>query len=303
MLKRDKQVGEYILIEKLGSGGFGEVWKAEKRTVLSVSYFAIKFFRADNDEEIDINAVKREVEIWQKLSGLPHVISVIEANQFEEFVYIVSEFADGGSLDKWLTDNHGMANSHDQAVAIVSQVLLGLESMHSTGFVHRDLKPANILLKRNILFLADFGISRQMKTHSKTAGTAGTYHYMPPEAFETEPIVSVHTDIWAAGVLLQRLLSGKMPFPQKEIPSLMGAIVMHEPVTLPETVPFGLREVVKKALQKKREDRFQTAREMREALTNALTITEPNPDLIVTIVDEEQKTNPIIDETQDWREI
>lgn len=270
MLEKGKRVGEYVLLEKLGAGGFGEVWKAEKRTEFSTSYFAIKFFRPKDDEEIDVSAVKREVGTWQSLNGLPNIISVIEANRFEDYVYIVSEFAEGGSLDRWLKANGGKAHSTEEAVKITQQILQGLEGMHGEGFVHRDLKPANVLLKRNIFYLADFGISRQMKTHSKTTGTAGTYEFMPPEAFEKNPSVSVHTDIWAAGAILQKLLTGHLPFPQDEIPSLMAAILMSEPEPLPETVPFELRGIVKKALQKKREDRFQSANEMREALQNAL---------------------------------
>lgn len=305
MLKKDEQVGEYVLVEKLGSGGFGEVWKAEKRTVLSVSQFAIKFFRTDDDKEIDLDTVRREVEIWQRLSGLPHIISVIEGNKFEDYVYIVSEFADGGSLDKWIRAHGGQANSHGEAMAIVGQILQGLESMHGEGFVHRDLKPANILVKRNLLYLADFGISRQMKTHSKTSGTAGTYDYMPPEAFDGQPVVSIHTDIWAAGVLLQKLLTGAMPFPQTDIPSLMGAIIMREPEPMP-SVPYGLQEVVKKALQKDRRDRFQSAREMRDALSTALTnpqqlvFPKPSTDSIVTKIDH-KIPEPPVEETQDWR--
>ena len=270
MLKRDKQVGEYILVEKLGTGGFGEVWKAEKRTKLSVSFFALKFFRPNDGEKIDLETVKKEVQTWQSLSGLPNIISVIEANIFEDFVYIVSDFAEGGSLEKWLKDNGGKANSLEEAIIITRQILQGLEGMHRAGFVHRDLKPANILVKKGVIYLADFGISRQMKTHSTTTSSAGTYEFMPPEAFDKKPTVSIHTDIWAAGVILQKLLIGQLPFPQDEIPSLITAILMGEPESLPPDIPSELREIVKKALQKKRENRFQWAREMSEALRDAL---------------------------------
>lgn len=276
MLEKNKKVGNYILLEKLGTGGFGEVWKAEKRTSLSVSLFALKFFRPNDDEKIDLESVRKEVETWQSLSGLPNVISVVEADVFENYVYIVSDFAESGSLEKWLKENEGKANSVEEAVTITRQILHGLEGMHRAGFVHRDLKPANILIKKGVIYLADFGISREMKTHSKTTSTAGTYEFMPPEAFDKKPTVSVHTDIWAVGVILQKLLTGKLPFPQDEIPSLISGILMGEPEPLPQTVPGELREIVNKALQKKREDRFQWAREMSDALRNAVNTKETN---------------------------
>jgi formylglycine-generating enzyme required for sulfatase activity len=270
MLEKDKKVGEYYLVEKLGSGGFGEVWKAEKRSALSISYFALKFFRPNKDAKIDLGSVKKEVQVWQTLSGLPNVISVIEANIFEDYVYIVSDFAEGGSLEDWLKANGGKANSVEEAVTLTKQILQGLEGMHRAGFVHRDLKPANILIKKGILYLADFGLSREMKTHSQTTSAAGTIGFMPPEAFAKKPTVSVHTDIWASGVILQKLLTGELPFPQDDIPSLITSILMEEPEPMPEEVPQPLKEIVRQALQKKREDRFQWAREMIEALQETL---------------------------------
>lgn len=295
MLEKNKKVGEFTLLEKLGTGGFGEVWKAEKRTELSVSYFALKFFRPDDDEKFDLEGIKKEVQTWQTLSGLPNVISVIEANFFENYVYIVSDFAESGSLEKWLKENGGKANSVEEAVIITRQILKGLEGMHKAGFVHRDLKPANILIKKGVVYLADFGISRQMKTHSKTSSTAGTYEFMPPEAFDKNPTVSIHTDIWAAGVILQKLLTGKMPFPQDEIPSLITAILMGEPEPLPKTFPPELREIVNKALQKKRENRFQWAKEMSDALRDAVNQKEmsPNPTVLPTV----PSINPSLEKT------
>ncbi len=296
MLEKGKKVGEYVLLEKLGAGGFGEVWKAEKRTELSTSHFALKFFRPKDDDTIDLEIVKKEIQTWQNLSGLPNVISVIEANKFEDYVFIVSEFAEGGSLEKWLKANDGKAKSPAEAVAITRQILQGLEAMHDEGFVHRDLKPANVLLKRNVFYLADFGISRQMKTHSKATGMIGTYEFMPPEAFEKNPSISFHADIWAVGAILQVLLTGQLPYPQDELPSLYAAIKYGEPEPLPESVPPALCEIVVKALQKKREDRFQSAGEMREVLRNALTQSANLPVVTIPVETnaEQSKTEPFL---------
>lgn len=290
MLSKGDKIGEYTLLEKLGSGGFGDVWKAEKRTALDVNHFALKFFRP-KDDRIDFEKIGKELAVWKQLRGLPHIISVIELDQFEDYIYLVSDFADGGSLEKWLKDNGGKASSEEKAVKITLQILTGLENLHQKGFVHRDLKPDNILIMNGKFCLADFGITREVKSHSKATGTAGTMEYMPPEAFDKTPSVTTQTDIWAIGTILQRLLTGGLPYPQDDQPSLIAAILMSEPEPMPSNVSEGLREVVKKALQKQRGNRFQTAREMGEALRNSHLLLnktpKPKPVSSSTIIDED----------------
>lgn len=266
MLNKGDKIGGYTLIKKVGSGGFGDVWKAEKRTVLDVNYFALKFFRP-KDERIDFEKITKELAVWKQLRGLPHIISVIELDRFDDYIYIVSDFADGGSLDNWIKDNDGKASSEAEATKIALEILTGLENLHEKGFVHRDIKPDNILIMNGKHCLADFGVSREIKTHSKATGTAGTYEYMPPEAFGKNPSVPPQTDIWAVGVILQQLLTGELPF-SEEMPALMFSILQEPPEEMPENISEGLREIVKTALQKDREKRFQTSREMREALRN-----------------------------------
>jgi len=270
MLKKDGKISEYTLVEKCGSGGFGEVWRAERRTRLSVNEFALKFFRPKDTDLIDIERVKKEIETWKRVSGSPNIVSIFEADIYEDYVYIVSEFADGGSLEKWLKENGGKAESLEQAIEITQGILKGLDSLHRCGFVHRDLKPANVLFRKGVPCLADFGISREMKTYSKATSTAGTYEFMPPEAFQKNPSVTVHTDIWGVGVIMQKLLTGTLPFPQDEIPSLITAILYDEPEPLPENVPPEIKEIIGISLRKDRENRFQSARDMRLAIEKAL---------------------------------
>ncbi len=308
MLEKGKKVGEYVLLEKLGAGGFGDVWKAEKRTVLDVNHFALKFFRPKEDK-IDFDKIGKELAVWKQLRGLPHIISVIELDRFEDYVYVVSDFADGGSLETFLNKN-GKAQTESEAVQIALEILTGLENLHGKGFVHRDLKPDNILIMNGRFCLADFGISREIKTHSKATGTAGTMEYMPPEAFEKTPSITQQTDIWAVGAILQRLLTGNLPYPQDEQPSLIAAILMSEPDEMPESVSESLRSIVKKALQKKREKRFQSASEMREVLRNILkgsqkiVSNQSSLQAKTLLLEDSDKTAKLeIEPTKDWREI
>ncbi len=292
MLKKGKKIGDYFLVEKIGHGGFGDVWLAEKRTPLSVSSFALKFFRPVTDDEFEIQTVQKEIEIWQKISGLPNVISVIEADFVENYIYIVSEYADGGSLQQWLAVNGGKAQSINQAIGIISEILNGLDYLHRTGFIHRDIKPANILIRKGTFCLADFGVTREIKTHSITLHTAGTYNYMPPEAFNKNPTVSPATDTWAVAVIFQELLTGELPFSQSEIPSLMYAILHEEPDEMSDYIPRQLKSIVRRALQKKRQDRFSTAQEMIDALKEfqAATVESPEPQIEEKIVEQAKKT-------------
>ena len=268
MLEKGKKISEYALVEKIGRGGFGDVWLAEKRTQLSVSQFALKFFRPAETSEFEVRTVQTEVEVWQKISGLPNVISVIEADFYEDYIYIVSEYADGGSLQKWLAVNGGKAPTTAEAVTITLEILNGLDYLHRAGFIHRDIKPANILIRKGTFCLADFGITREIKTHSVTLHTAGTYNYMPPEAFNKTPTVSPATDIWAVAVIFQELLTGKLPFSQTEIPSLMYSILHNAPDEMPDAIPPTLKAIVRTALHKQREDRYSTARQMIDELKN-----------------------------------
>jgi serine/threonine protein kinase len=266
MLEIGKKIGEYILVEHIDSGGFGDVWKAEVPTFLGTDEFALKFIRPPKDKEgINLEKVKKEMAAWRKVSGLPHIVSVIKADKFENYIYIVSEYADGGSLENWLWENGGKAESAERAVQITLEILRGLESMHKQHIAHRDVKPANILIKKGIFCLADFGISRQIKTYPKATRSLGTFEYMSPEALARNPSISEKTDIWSTGVILQELLTGKLPFTQ-ETGALEAAILHGTPNSLSENIPKSLREIVEKALQKKPENRFASAQEMRVAL-------------------------------------
>ncbi|HJU55048.1 MAG TPA: protein kinase [Pyrinomonadaceae bacterium] len=272
MAKPNDTIGPYTLVRKLGRGAFGVVWLAEKRTVLATTKVALKL---PNDEDVDLDAVKQEASLWVHASGHANVLTFIDADVYDGQVVIVSEYAPDGSLSNWLEAHGGKAPTVEAAVEMTLGILAGLEHLHRLGIIHRDVKPDNILLQHERPRLADFGIARILKTTSKSTVATGTPAYMSPEAFDGKR--NERTDIWSVGVIFYQLLTGRLPFPQTDIPSLLMAIVTRDPEPLPASIPERLRELVKRALEKEPEARFQSAAEMRQALLRTRTNEPPSP--------------------------
>jgi len=264
MFLPEQQIGNYFLVKRLGRGGFGEVWLAERRTKIVTTKVAVKL---PLDDQVDHNLIKQEAEMWERASGHPNVLPIIEADEYDGQVVIVSEFAPDGSLEDLLQRNGGLLPAH-QAVEMIIGILSGLEFLHSRDIVHRDIKPANVLLQGNIPRLADFGISRVMKTNSASMNVAGTPIYMAPEAFDRKR--NAQTDIWAVGVMLYQMLAGKFPFPSGNVTELMAAIVTREPERLPAHIPSELREIIAKALTKQLSERYKTASDINKDLYRLL---------------------------------
>jgi formylglycine-generating enzyme required for sulfatase activity len=264
MFHPNDKVGPYILIKFLGRGSFGEVWLGEKRTKYATTQCALKF---PDMSKVDFDAIHKEAAMWVKASGHPNVLPIIEADEYDGHIVIVSELALDGSLGDWLKQRGGKAPSIDAAVKMMDGILAGLEHLHSKPITHRDLKPDNILLQGNTPRLADFGLARVLKTVQSTQNIAGTPLYMSPEAWRN--IRTEQMDLWAAAVIFYQLLSGEAPFTGDDLPSLMFAILSNEAKPLSDTIAKPLRNFVSTALKKNLNERYPTAMVMRGELQKA----------------------------------
>lgn len=289
LFRTGQQIGIYTLINRIGRGGFGEVWLAERRAKFVTTKVAVKL---PHDEQVDHEAIKQEATLWEQASGHPNILPIIDADEYDGQIVIVSEYAPDGSLEEWLNKNGKM--TPEKAAELSVEILAGLEFLHARKIIHRDLKPANILLQGNTPRLTDFGISRALRTTiaSQTHHISGTFAYMSPEALDGKR--SVQTDIWAVGVNLYRFLSGTLPFPQKEPSVLFPAIIMREYEPLPDSVPDALRRIVSKALAKQPPDRYQTATEMRTDLIRFVRrVTGPSPEVTSQSPSLQAAVNPV----------
>jgi hypothetical protein len=261
MPKANDRIGPYQLVNKLGEGGFGEVWLAQDFSGSSPREVAVK---TPLNSEIDLDALLQEATLWARATGHLNVLEFLAARVFDGQVVLVSEYAPDGSLKDWLGRNGGRAPSVEAAVEMTRGILAGLEHLHTRGIIHRDIKPENVLLMGATPRLADFGISRVLKSTGKNTFIAGTPHYMAPEAFNRRR--NQQADLWSVGVMLYEMLSGRLPFEGNDWAELYGAILNENPELLPAAVPDWLRQVVAKTLTKEPERRHQSAQEMREAL-------------------------------------
>ena len=277
MFQSGHQIGPYHLIRKLGRGGFGEVWLAERRAKFVTTKVAIKM---PLDNTVDPETIKQEAVLWEQASGHPNVLPIIEADEYDGQIVIVSEYAPDGSLDDLLEEEKTL--SIRKSVEMTIDILKGLDFLHSRQIIHRDIKPANILLQGDTPRLTDFGVSRIMKATSVSVNVGGTPSFMAPEAFDRKR--TVQTDIWSVGVVLYRMLTGYLPFPEGSVTDLIGSVVKDEPQPFPDSVPGELQRIILKALAKRPDERYQSSRSMSNDLTNYL-VSISKGDVEMTIKD------------------
>ncbi len=266
-----KQLGPYRVTAPLGEGGMAAVYKAYQAGM--DRYVALKVLpqQLAADPQF-VGRFRQEAQVLAKLQH-PHILPVFDFGEAEGYTYIVMPFVESGELTNLLT---GKPLPLAQIRDIASQVGDALDYAHSLGLIHRDVKPSNVLIdKRGNCLLTDFGIAKIVEGASRftnTGGIVGTPAYMSPEQGRGGK-VDVRTDIYALGVMLYEMVTGRVPF-DAETPIAIVFKHISDPLPMPSlinpNVPDGLERVILKALAKDPEERFGTAGEMVQAIKAAL---------------------------------
>lgn len=260
-------ISHYEIIEKLGGGGMGVVYKA--RDLKLARFVALKFLNKEllADEESRIRFIN-EAKAISSLDH-PNIATIHEIDEVDEVIFISMGYYEGQALTEYMTAKGPL--SIDEICSIGIQIANGLSKAHDSGIIHRDIKPANIMVLPDAqVKILDFGLAKVVgqTVITRQDSVVGTAAYMSPEQVQGET-VDHRTDIFSFGVLLYEMLTGERPFKGDFSASIAYAIVNEVQPPLqrlrPET-PQPFQRLVGKALEKKKENRCQSAEEIAREL-------------------------------------
>ncbi len=271
-----RRLGQYILMEPIGQGGMGMVYRA--RHALLRRPTALKLLPPDTTTGAAIERFEREVQLTASLQH-PNTITVFDYGHTSDGVfYYVMEYLDGGDLETVVSEGGPMPAS--RVMHILQQVVGGLAEAHEIGLIHRDVKPANILLASappvaDLAKIVDFGLVRQRETGdesgiTQTGTVMGTPLYMAPEQITMPEKVDARADLYALGAVAYFLLTGETVFQGQTVVEICSHHLHTQPVPPSErlgvSLPETLEEIVMRCLSKSPDDRPGSALELGELL-------------------------------------
>jgi serine/threonine-protein kinase len=258
--------GRYELLEVLGEGSFGRVYRGrDLRLGRVVAVKVIKPWWAEDDAWVE--RFQREARLLARVSD-PGVVRIYDFGEAEEGPYYVTELVEGESLADRLRRG---PLAPEEARAVAEQLCAALAGAHREGVLHCDVKPANVLLGEDgRVRVGDFGVARLAEGTSQapTATVAGTPLYMSPEQARGLPTTPA-TDVYSAGVVLYEMLAGRPPFTNGSVVELGLRHLQDPPPPLPAGVPAAIRAIVEKAMAKEPRERYADGGEMERALRRA----------------------------------
>jgi eukaryotic-like serine/threonine-protein kinase len=285
-------MGQYRILDELGQGGMGRVFKAEHMTmgrVVALKILSTNLTKTERARQL----FEREVKAAARLNH-PNIVTAFDANQVGERFFLVMEFVDGPNLHDMVKD-HGQLPV-TQGCDYIRQAAMGLQYAHDLGMVHRDIKPANLLVQKDkinpatgssIVKILDFGLARLCTPEDGSPGddsittnaqsVMGTPDFLSPEQARNLHATDSRSDLYSLGCSLYYLLTGKPPFPGG---TTLEKLVRHstEPpppiASLRNEIPQEVAAIVHRLLEKKPDDRFQSASELAAALSPCTTGTE-----------------------------
>tara|TARA_R110002072_G_scaffold46591_1_gene128817 strand:- start:65370 stop:66680 length:1311 start_codon:yes stop_codon:yes gene_type:complete len=249
----------FEIVNKLGGGMFGLVFKARKESI--GKDYAIKFLKVDDDSVRD--AVMREIDNVSFFAQIdhPNLVSIEDKGTVDGIPYLVMSYAGDGTLQKRLAQGD---MSREDALHIFVQAARGVQALHDHSLVHFDLKPANIFIKGDVARVGDYGLSKLVSASRNSLSFGrGTPYYMAPEMLQRRG--DARSDVYSLGILLYECLYGEVPFRGD---SEWEVLRKHETAQpeFPAGALAGDREIILRCLEKQPEDRFQSAADLLRAL-------------------------------------
>jgi eukaryotic-like serine/threonine-protein kinase len=264
------KVGRFIIKQKIGAGGMGEVYLADDESLNRemVVKVLLPEFCCNTDR---VNRFKLEARATSSLNH-PNIITIYEIGQHDEQLFIATEYIKGETLRSLIERK---AISFGSALHIAEQITSGMTAAHNAGIIHRDLKPENIMVREDgIVKVLDFGLAKPTLVESeaetrelvstKAGMVMGSVSYMSPEQSRGKE-VDTRSDLWSIGVVLYEMLAEKTPFEGETMTDILANIIYKEPLPITEILedaPHELQRILKKSLRKDREERYQSAKDL-----------------------------------------
>lgn len=267
-----EKVGRYEVIDKLGQGSMGVVYKG--RDPYINRDVGIKIARPSSDATGELAARYRERFFLEAQSAgrlmHPNIVTIYDAGMYKDFCYFTMEYIDGPNLGIFCTKDNLLPVN--QTAEIIVAACKALDYAHQKNVVHRDIKPSNIMLnKSKEVKITDFGIA-QVSDQTASKGIIGSPSYMSPEQVKEEEITNL-SDIFSLGCVLYELLTGEQAFPGDNYFSIMYKIINEEPTPVSELrpgIPKIMEKITQKALAKDHTKRYQTCMDLAYDLRVAL---------------------------------